>query len=570
MTFLTWYHIIEEIDRQKEYSSMTKISMRTRHLVLSGLFLAMGIILPFFTGQIPQIGSMLLPMHIPVLFCGLICGWQYGALIGFVLPILRFVLFGMPPIYPTGVAMAFELATYGLVIGLCYKHLPKNIKGQYISLAAAMILGRVVWGGVSAMLYGLGIAGLAGKAFTWKMFAMGAVVNAIPGIVLQLVLIPAVMTAFAKTGDGFREEREEIKALVKKQLELYPKSEAVDLLKMLYQNEFGPGHLITDPVKSLHFLEEEAEALSGKNSKVNTVEPIGNGMCRLHLQVLREGKLETTTFERFFELSAVHLRGSRAGFLQKASVLETLCRNKSVKMKEGAVKEALVQWEASGSGLFRHSETFRNTYAPAYRVVEKQFCDYLELFAQIDDFLKYHTSLIVGIDGRCSSGKTTLGALLSWVYGCQCISMDHFFLRGEQRTEERLAQPGGNIDYERFETEVMEPLERGKDFSYRPYDCERGTLGEPIRVKAAKLLVIEGSYSQHPKFAKLYGLTVFLTVSSPEQLRRLKIRSSEQVERFKEEWIPMEEKYFKMYHTQEKSSLCFDTSIDKTLSSSLK
>jgi uridine kinase len=531
----------------------------------------MGIIFPFFTGQIPQIGSMLLPMHIPVLFCGLICGWQYGAIIGFVLPILRFVLFGMPPIYPTGVAMAFELATYGLVIGLLYKHLPKNIKGQYISLVAAMILGRCVWGGVMAMLYGLGIGGLTGTIFTWQMFASGAVLNAIPGIILQLVLIPSVMTAFAKSeGGSFREEKEEIKVLLKKQLERYPKAESVDLLKLLYQNEFGPGHLITDPVKNLQFLKEEAGSLPEKDSGEDPVEPIGNGLCRLHLRALRAKGLDVHTFARFFALSAVRLRGNRARFLQKAHILEDLCRDKKLKIKESQVKEALIKWEQDGGGLFRHSETFRSVYAPAYRVVEKQFCDYLDLFAAIDTYLRDHDSLVVGIDGRCGAGKTTLGALLSLVYGCQIIPMDHFFLREDQRTEKRLDQPGGNIDDERFRQEVLEPVMYRQDFSYRPYNCERGTLGEPIKVKASKLLVIEGSYSQHPKFIQAYGLTVFLTVSPSEQLRRIKVRNSEKLQQFKEKWIPMEEKYFKMYRIQEKSALHFDTSIDKTFTISLK
>lgn len=165
-------------------------------LVLAALFLALGLILPFFTGQIPQIGSMLLPMHIPVLLCGLICGWQYGAAIGFVLPLLRYVLFGMPPIFPTGVAMAFELATYGLVVGVLYAHSHwKCIIALYRSLLAAMVLGRIVWGVAEVVLLGL-----SGKAFTWQLFLSGALLTAIPGIVLQLIFIPALMVALDRTG----------------------------------------------------------------------------------------------------------------------------------------------------------------------------------------------------------------------------------------------------------------------------------------------------------------------------------------------------------------------------------
>ncbi|MEE0800435.1 MAG: ECF transporter S component [Gemmiger sp.] len=167
-----------------------------KHLTLAAMFLALGLVLPFLTGQIPQIGSMLLPMHIPVLLCGLICGWQYGLAVGFVVPLLRGVLFGMPVFYPTGLAMAFELAAYGLVAGLVYARVRRQgLVSLYGSLVTAMIAGRVVWGCVQVVLLGLG-----GSAFTWPMFVAGAFGNAVPGIVLQLVLIPAVMAALDRSG----------------------------------------------------------------------------------------------------------------------------------------------------------------------------------------------------------------------------------------------------------------------------------------------------------------------------------------------------------------------------------
>ncbi len=167
-----------------------------RTLVLAAFMLALCLILPFFTGQIPQIGSMLLPMHLPVLLCGLLCGWQYGAAVGFVAPLLRYVLFGMPPIYPVGIAMAFELATYGLVIGLLYSRSRwKCIFALYRSLLIAMVVGRIVWGAAEVVLLGLD-----GQAFTWELFLSGALLTAIPGIILQLVFIPALMIALDRTG----------------------------------------------------------------------------------------------------------------------------------------------------------------------------------------------------------------------------------------------------------------------------------------------------------------------------------------------------------------------------------
>lgn len=169
--------------------------LNTKKLVLAALFLAMGMVLPFITGQIPQIGSMLLPMHIPVILCGFVCGWQYGLFAGFVSPVLRFVLFGMPPLFPVGIAMAFELAAYGVLVGLVYHKLKQtDVKGMYISLIVAMLGGRVVWGLVMVLL-----TSVAGGIFTWQVFMAGAFINALPGIILQLVIIPMIMLALERT-----------------------------------------------------------------------------------------------------------------------------------------------------------------------------------------------------------------------------------------------------------------------------------------------------------------------------------------------------------------------------------
>ncbi len=166
-----------------------------KNLILSALFLAIGLVLPFFTGQIPAIGKMLLPMHIPVLLCGLICGWQWGLGVGFILPLLRSLLFGMPVMYPTALAMAFEMAAYGAVIGFLYARSKwQCVKALYKCLIPAMVAGRLVWGCVMFLLMGLG-----GSAFSFQAFLAGSMLNAVPGIVLQLVLIPAVMVLLDRT-----------------------------------------------------------------------------------------------------------------------------------------------------------------------------------------------------------------------------------------------------------------------------------------------------------------------------------------------------------------------------------
>lgn len=162
-------------------------------LVLSAMFLAIGMALPSVTMQIREIGNMLLPMHIPVMLCGVICGWQYGGAVGFMLPFLRFLVSGKPNFYPNAVAMAVELCVYGAVIGLVYVYTKKIKGGIFISLISSMLIGRVIWGLVSALLYYLG-----GTAFTVELFLTRAFAEAVPGIIIQLILIPAVVLSMKK------------------------------------------------------------------------------------------------------------------------------------------------------------------------------------------------------------------------------------------------------------------------------------------------------------------------------------------------------------------------------------
>ena len=176
-----------------------------KNLTLSAMFLAIGLVLPMLTGQIQQIGNMLLPMHIPVFLCALICGWKYGLAVGTVLPLLRSVMFGMPVLFPTAIAMCFELATYGFAAGFLYgRSRWQCVVALYRSMLLAMITGRIIWGFMQILLLGM-----SGNAFTWQMFMAGAFLNALPGIVLQLVLVPSVMVALNRTRlVRFRQEKQ--------------------------------------------------------------------------------------------------------------------------------------------------------------------------------------------------------------------------------------------------------------------------------------------------------------------------------------------------------------------------
>ena len=170
---------------------MKKTNVKT--LVLAALFLALALVLPFLTGQIPEIGSMLCPMHIPALLCGYFCGWPWGLAVGLIAPILRSLLFGMPPMFPVAICMAFELATYGAISGLLYSKLPHNKVSIYISLLIAMVAGRLVWGIARFLCAGLNVS-----AFGLSAFWAGAITTAIPGIIVQILLIPVIVMALEK------------------------------------------------------------------------------------------------------------------------------------------------------------------------------------------------------------------------------------------------------------------------------------------------------------------------------------------------------------------------------------
>lgn len=170
---------------------------------------------------------------------------------------------------------------------------------------------------------------------------------------------------------------------------------------------------------------------------------------------------------------------------------------------------------------------------------------YASLNAKLNALLTTYPHTLLAIDGNCASGKTTLAGELQRLYGCNVIPTDHFFLRLEQRTPDRLQEPGGNVDYERFAAEVLTPLRARETFTYRPFDCKTGGFGDAITVTPNRLNIIEGTYSLYPALADAYHIKVFLCVPPEEQIRRITARNgTEMLQRFETEWIPMSEQYF--------------------------
>ncbi|MGI6674430.1 MAG: uridine kinase family protein [Limnochordia bacterium] len=329
----------------------------------------------------------------------------------------------------------------------------------------------------------------------------------------------------------------------------YPQHMPVDLVKLAYQNEFGPGHFVRDEQASLTRLTEEYRQLKPRpEGRDELFEDIGGGLVRLHLRAL-EGTLALSTVNRFFVLTAKEPRGSVEGLEGKLSLLQELLCDSSF---DAFVEE----YRAAGRPVVSHSERFRRHYAPAYRVVKGEFALFYPVFREIERLLSRKQPLVVAIDGRSGSGKSSLARLLQEVYGCSTVSMDHFFLRPEQRTAARLNEPGGNVDYERFAEEVATKLKGSEPFRYPVYNCQDGSLKPSPVIEPGPLTVVEGCYSHHPAFAALFDLKVFLTVPPQVQRERILRRSGPALlRRFEEEWIPLEELYFSRFGIEEQSQI---------------
>lgn len=338
----------------------------------------------------------------------------------------------------------------------------------------------------------------------------------------------------------------------------YPKMEITDAVKLIYQNEFGGGHMIADEEKSLLRLKEEYGQVQKNQTfcrKETIFEPIGNGLVRIYLDSgLLEENLETVN--RFFKETANSHKGTIDGFENKLSVFVEACKNRELPFSAEEAESFIGDYKKNGYPAVSHSEIYRTAYRPAYRVVWEAYARYYQVFAEIDRLLKKQERVIAAIDGKSGSGKSTLGSLLKTVYGCSLIHMDHFFLQPGQRTPERLSECGGNVDYERFSREVLDKLLLGGEFSYQVFDCSMQMLTDYIRIKPGRLTVIEGSYSHHPVFGFPFDLKICLDIGAREQRERILKRNGEaMLKRFEEEWIPKENAYLDAFQIRENSQI---------------
>lgn len=335
-------------------------------------------------------------------------------------------------------------------------------------------------------------------------------------------------------------------------IQRYPKLEIADVCKFLYQSAFGCEHLVTSLDKAEERIRCEASTLPPDAD--TAIDPLDGAYSRVPLGYLR-GRLQTHTLATLFCLSAKSEPDATVKLERKLSVAAHLAGQGLLNCTQTEFTRACERWKAQGYPALHHSDTFRAQYHPAYRVIANRYLAFLPLLEQLDS-IPQGARVLLAIEGGSASGKTTLAKLLERLYGCTVFHTDDYFLRPEQRTAARLAEPGGNMDRERFFKEILQPLSTGLPICYRRFDCSTQSLLPPISCAPQGLIVIEGAYSMHPELADLYQLSVFLEIPPDLQKKRIQKRNTPQLAvRFFEEWIPMERAYFNAWDIPDKCTL---------------
>lgn len=321
----------------------------------------------------------------------------------------------------------------------------------------------------------------------------------------------------------------------------YPRMQIADLFKYLFQSAFGCEHLVSSEETAISYIRRElasAEAFGEAET-----DQLDGAYSRVHFSWLRDG-LCPETLGKLFCRSAKTEPNGREALLAKLDAARELIREGLLPFSADSFERELAAWREGGYPAIHHSEEFRAAYCPSYRVIAQEYVRLLPLLARIDRGLREQDGLVVAIEGGSASGKTTLAGLLAELYDCNVFHMDDFFLRPEQRTAERFAEIGGNVDRERFLEEVLLPVSRQEAVCYRRFDCTTQSLGAEITVAPKRLTIVEGVYSMHPALMPYYDLTVFLDIQPGYQRERILRRNTpELAKRFFEEWIPLEETY---------------------------
>lgn len=343
----------------------------------------------------------------------------------------------------------------------------------------------------------------------------------------------------------------------------YPDMEPQDYVKLLYQSEFGGSHFIADEAQALAHLQQEITQLPEYSPhEENPFEPVGCGMVRMYLTQTLLRMVRPEIINRMAILSAHAKRGSLGHLRQKAQLVQRLAEEGKISLDSAAFAAYWEQYEQSGCPSVHHSEAYRAAHTPAYRLITRRAARYFPAICLCEQLLRSRRRHIaIAIEGCAGGGKSTLGRYLSRLYDCNLYHMDDFFLPADKRTPQRLQQIGGNIDSARFAKEVASHIHHDTPFCYRQYSCASDSFRRTVFVTPKRLHIVEGSYSMHPLYRRIYQGAIFVDVNPTEQRRRILTRCGPQrAEKYFSLWIPMEQRYQTQTHVREQCDVILDCS----------
>ena len=344
---------------------------------------------------------------------------------------------------------------------------------------------------------------------------------------------------------------------LKEQIKKHSSIGICDVVKMCYQASHGAEHMLSDPDRARSYLENEFLQLPASDGDL--YERISDRVYRVNLSPWKAKGLPLEWLFRMFLASCKVEADGDVRMSEYLDLAESCLPYTDIDGKAWA--KYIHEYKAAGMPAVHHSEEYRVSEHPAYRIVDSRFIRTLPILEAAKDYACIDKPCVIAVDGRAASGKTTLAESLKTVLSAEVVHTDDFFLPADLRTEERLSEVGGNIHYERFLEEVIPYISKNEAFSYRVFDCGNMDFCGTREIAKSRFRIVEGTYSRHPSFSNYADITVFCDVAPKEQTDRILRRNGEaMLERFRSTWIPMEEEYFKHCSIEEKSDITLDQS----------
>lgn len=346
---------------------------------------------------------------------------------------------------------------------------------------------------------------------------------------------------------------DKLKQTVLEHIKKYPEIELQDILKMLFQNEFGPKHLAENEIECFKSLSTEINSID-YNENEELFEDIGCDALRLNLKAIPVGT-DLNYINKIIVNSASEFCGTNEKLVVKFGLLVVMAENQEIPFDIERVRDETNAFAKNGFKPISHSEVYKQNYSPSYRVISKKYRSTVETVIALRnlDFNKKH--IVISVDGNSASGKSTLAENLANLLNGEVVHCDDFFLPQEMRTDKRLSEIGGNIHYERLKEEVIDKLRKPTVISYKAYNCQNNSFKNKFLMNK-KIIIVEGAYSSHPYFENYADYKIFLKVDEETQKKRiLKRNGEEMLKRFINEWIPKENKYFNEFKIEEKADI---------------